>query len=117
ALAVVFEKFGIKTDDRQWWCRQAVESGSIQHVPELLDLRKSAALWANSDGVSGSLYDSYCRALKGSPIADRLERAQAARNGRALVDALDDLTRGALVGEWPLLPLVIIDEIHNLKNP
>ena len=37
-------------------------------------------------------------------------------NAKGLLDALDDLTRLAIASDLPALPLVIIDEVHNLKN-
>ncbi|CAN0371869.1 unnamed protein product, partial [Phaeothamnion confervicola] len=45
-----------------------------------------------------------------------IETALKEANKGRFVDLVDRLIRAALTGDWPLLPLVVIDEIHGLKN-
>src|SRR5262249_54767630 len=116
ALACVFEECKIRPDDRPWWCRQVLGSGSQAFVPELLDLRKSNQLWSDAADFSPDLHGAYESVLKRFPVRDQIEKAIAERNGRRLGDLADDLTREALTADWPLLPLLIIDEVHGLKN-
>ncbi len=116
ALAIVFEKLKVPTGERQGWCRHVLGSGSQQAVPELLDLRSSYELWQEADDVSPNLYRAFERALEDSKRYERIEKALASAEGWRFTKAIDDLTRDALVRDWPLLPLVVIDEVHGLKN-
>lgn len=116
ALAIVFEKCKVQTEDRQRCCRQVLGSGSQQAVPELLDLRKSYELWDGTDDISANLYRAFERPLDDVKRLGRISEALALGDGRRITKAIDDLTRDALVSDWPLLPLVVIDEVHGLKN-
>lgn len=119
ALAAVFQHMGVPSADRVPWCRLVLDSGSIQNEPELRDLRKAAELWSGTEAWSANLEEAYVRALRSerfhfpAVLKDAFER----RSASELSKQLDRLTRAALVLDWPTLPLVIIDEVHNLKNP
>jgi hypothetical protein len=54
--------------------------------------------------------------LESSGWRERLEEYLDARNENKFAAVLDGLTRKALARSWPKLPLIVIDEIHNLKN-
>jgi len=116
ALAIVFEKFKVSFEDRQRWCRRVLGSGSQQAVPELLDLRRSYDLWNGADDISPNLYRAFERPLEDVKRHGRIEKALESADGHRFTKAIDDLTRDALVSDWPLLPLVVIDEVHSLKN-
>jgi hypothetical protein len=116
ALACLFEACGVKPADRPWLCRQVLGSGAQGFMPELLDLRKAAQLWEDTAGVSTDLHRAYHRALDADWLRTSLNRAVEEGNGARLADLIDDLTRLALTADWPLLPLVVIDEVHGLKN-
>ena len=116
ALAVVFDTFRVKPEDRRWWCRQILGSGSQQSVPELLDLRKSRTLWQETDHISVNLERAYRRAIEVPWLQEKIAQAIQEWNGPRLDDLTDDLTRLAHSNDWPLFPLVIIDEVHGLKN-
>jgi hypothetical protein len=115
ALAIIFQEFGVGTDERRSWCRAALESGSMTHVPELRDLRRSQSLWEGDD-VSRNLYRAFIRALDDRELCRQIEAALKEENKGRFVDRVDHLVRAALTGDWPLLPFVVIDEIHGLKN-
>jgi hypothetical protein len=116
ALAIVFQEFGVGTDERKSWCRAALESGSVTYVPELRDLRRSQSLWEDSEEVSTDLYRAFMRALNNRDLCEQLEKALSEKNKSRFVKLVDDLIRTALTSDWPQLPLVVIDEIHGLKN-
>jgi hypothetical protein len=119
ALAIVFESCKICPDDRKWWCRQILGTVAKTKVAKLLDLRKSYSLWTEAskeNEVSTNLYQAFHRVIQDKRIRPRLDRLISARNSKGLLDALDDLTRLAIAGDLPCLSLVIVDEMHNLKN-
>jgi len=116
ALAIVFETFKIRPADRKWWCKKILGTGAKTKVPELLDLRRSYCLWEDADDVSKDLYRAFQRGVQRDGIHARLERLVSEWNADGLLHALDNLTRHALASDLPSLPLVIIDEVHNLKN-
>ncbi len=87
----------------------------IPELNELLDLRSSGHLW--DDSHFPDLERAFSRALQvHANLADRAATALSGTDEGTLSGVLDDLARYALVTDWPLLPLVIIDEIHGLKN-
>ncbi|MDB4367974.1 DEAD/DEAH box helicase [Mariniblastus sp.] len=116
SLAVVFEEFNIRGKDRKWWCKRIIGTAAKSKVPELLDLRKSSRLWEDTGDTSSNLYRAYCRAVVKDKIQSRINNALTEWDSDKLLRALDDLTRLALSGDLPNIPLLIIDEIHNLKN-
>ena len=116
ALAIVFETFKIKPADRKWWCKKVLGTMDKRKVGELLDLRKPYSLWRNTEKVSTNLRGAFRRAIKKSTTKERKRRQVSNWNAPRLIDALDGFTRSALVGDMPSLPLLVIDEIHNLKN-
>src|SRR2546425_7672384 len=91
-------------------------SGSSAFAAELLDLRRANSLWSESPDITWDLRGAFHRAIDNRKIRGRIWQCLAERRSAHLIDALDDLTRMALIGDWPLLPLVVIDEIHGLKN-
>ena len=116
-LATLFGYFRIPAETRRYWCRKGrvFDNFGIPELSELLDLRSSGRLWDDADFPE--LENAFFRALELHPRL--VDRAASALNGGeegTLSGVLDDLVRHALVGAWPLLPLVIIDEIHGLKN-
>jgi superfamily II DNA or RNA helicase len=115
-MAIVFETSNIRTQDRAWWCRKVLGSGARESVPELLDLRKSNSLWDEGEGVSADLHRAFQRARQDEGVEHRLARIIENWNGQGMAGALDDLTRLALTLDLPEFPLVVIDEIHGLKN-
>lgn len=120
SLAALFGHFRTPNDTRRYWCRKGklFDNFGIPALDELLDLRKAAHLW--DDPISPDLQRAYGRALGSRP--DLAERCETALNGTTGTDegvlsgALDDLTRCALVTDWPQFPLVVIDEVHGFKN-
>ena len=116
-LASLFGYFRTPTDTRRYWCRKGrvFDKFGIPELNELLDLRSSGHLW--EDSLSPDLERAFSRALEVHPkLADRAEIALSGTDEETLSGVLDDLARYALVTDWPSLPLVIIDEIHGLKN-
>ena len=117
SLAAVFGYLRTATVTRRYWCRKGriFDNLGIPELNELLDLRSAGHLWEES-GL-GNLERAFNRVLDveaelvGS-IADALNDRSEAR----LLEHLDNLARHALVGEWPKCPLLIIDEVHGLKN-
>ena len=82
----------------------------------MLDLRKSGPLWA--DPISPDLEHAYARVLNADAgLAERCAAALGGAEEGRMSRLLDDLTRFALAGDWPQFPLVVIDEVHGLKNP
>lgn len=116
SLAVIFDVFRIRPDDRRWWCRHVLGSGSQLAVPELLDLRKSKALWDDAEEYSPDLEGAYRQAIQRDEIRGKIQHALDKGNADRLIDLLDDLTRHAVAVDWPSLSLVVIDEVHGLKN-
>lgn len=118
ALAIIFKEFGVGTDERKSWCRAALDSGSMAHVPELRDLRKAQSLFDDdeADQVSPNLHQAFVRVLDNRDLCREIETALIEENKERFVKLVDDLVRAALTRDWPKLPLVVIDEIHGLKN-
>jgi len=123
SLAAIFGHFHTPTDVRRYWCRKGrlFDKFGIPELKELLDLRTSGHLWTEEiKGVADILPDlakAFSRALHSNEdLANRLADALKGQDDEVLSRLLDDLARCALVTDWPQLPLVIIDEIHGLKN-
>lgn len=118
ALACVFQEFNVGSKRRKTICRALLGTGSQAYVSELLDMRSSGWLWDGEDraGVSADLMLAYSRAVQETGLRKKIHKAILDEDGPRLTDLMDRLTRSALVWDWPLLPLVIIDEVHNLKN-
>src|SRR5262249_42002469 len=117
ALACVFKAFHITRADRRWWCRKVLEEGRQKAVAELLDLRKSQSLWEGTEGISADLHKAYRRALRaGGRLRAAVEKAIVERDWSGMKELADSLTRLALARDWLPFPLVVIDEVHNLKN-
>jgi hypothetical protein len=116
ALDSVFMSWNIRVDERARWCRLALGSGSQQAVPELLDRRKGDELWEPTREICPDMALDYRKVLEDTAWKDEILQAFDARNEGRLKADLDKLTREALSRTWPTLPLIIIDEIHNLKN-
>jgi hypothetical protein len=117
-LAGLFGHFRTPGETRRYWCRRGkvFDNFSIPELEELLDLRKSGPLWA--DPISPDLEDAYVRALRSdSQLAEQCAAALGGTDEDHLSRLLDDLTRSALVADWPKFPLVVIDEVHGFKNP
>lgn len=116
-LATLFGHFRTPTETRRYWCRKGrvFDNFGIPELTELLDLRSSGRLW--DDVFFPDLERTFYRALELHPrLVGRAESALNGTDERTLSGVLDDLVRHALVGGWSLFPLVIIDEIHGLKN-
>jgi hypothetical protein len=115
-LAAVFGHFRTSPDTRRYWCRKGkvFDNFGIPELNELLDLRSSGHLW--DDSISADLERAFSRALGTYPYADRLSAALNETDEVALSGLLDDLARHAMVSDWAQFPLVIIDEVHGLKN-
>jgi hypothetical protein len=116
-LAALFGHFRTPTETRRYWCRRGrvFDTFGIPELNELLDLRSSGPLW--DDPHFPDLQRAFFRVLQNHPnLAHRAAAALAGTDEVTLSGILDDLARFALVSDWPLLPLVIIDEIHGLKN-
>lgn len=117
ALASIFHEFNIDTESRKRCCRKTIDSGARENVPELLDLRSSGFLWEDDANLfSADPFMAYKRALQDKDLSTRIQEALKNGDGDWLTDLLDELTRAALIGDWPQIPLIVIDEIHNLKN-
>ncbi len=116
ALAIVFDACRISPEDRKWWCKQILGTSAKGFVAEILDLRRSKSLWNEPNGVSTNLHQAFRRAIESDHIRPRIDRLVSEWNSPRLLDALDDLTRLAIAEDLPDLPLVVIDEVHNLKN-
>jgi hypothetical protein len=116
ALAVIFKEFKVGTDDRKSWCRAAVSTGAVSKVPELIDMRKSGSLWKEDEDISPNVHRAFMRALEDRELSEKIDKALKEENKARFVTLVDDLIRNALSGDWPQLPLVIIDEIHGLKT-
>jgi hypothetical protein len=117
ALAAVFNAFGMGRGERETWCRRVLGTWSEANVGELLDLRKSGPLWDGGEEHSADLRGAYERALTWESPANRLRAAIEAGDTDTFTRWLDWLTRAALCWDWQRLPLVVIDEVHNLKTP
>jgi hypothetical protein len=116
ALAIVFEFCKVQPANRPWWCRRIIGTSAKSKVPELLDLRRSYGLWKEESFVSSNLYRAFRRAIHDDRIRPRIDQFLATGNAARLSEALDDLTRLAIASDLPSIPLVILDEIHNLKT-
>lgn len=116
ALAIIFDSFNIRTEERPAWCRQILGSGSMAFAGDLRDLRSSYYLWQDTDEYSRDLYSAYQSAINIREIREEINNALITESANLLTDAADNLTRFALAGSWNDIPLLIIDEIHGLKN-
>lgn len=117
ALAATFEHCEIPSEERIPWCQMVLGSGSQAREPELRDLSQSGRLWERTEEWASNLRAKYLSVLRRDRhLTDHLLNAAANRKAGALFAALDDLTRSALMACWPTLPLVVMDEVHNLKN-
>ncbi|MBY0230401.1 MAG: hypothetical protein K2W96_14045 [Gemmataceae bacterium] len=116
ALAAVFHSFRLDRSQRLHWCRRVLDTWSEANVGELLDLRRAGPLWEEAREEYGDVRAAYEGALGWNPPRDKIARALDADDAPDLIVWLDWLTRLALCWDWPRLPLLIIDEIHNLKN-
>jgi hypothetical protein len=116
-LAAVFGYFRTPTDARRYWCRKGkmFDNFGIPDLEELLDLRRSGHLW--DDPLSLDLERAFARVLRDyTHFTEQLASALNGTDENWLSHLLDDLTRYALAGDWPQFPLVVIDEVHGLKN-
>ncbi|HWB09930.1 MAG TPA: DEAD/DEAH box helicase [Pirellulales bacterium] len=117
SLAALFGHFRTPTETRRYWCRKGrlFDQFGIPELEELLDLRRSGSLW--NDPISTDLERAFARALRRVPgFEEKCKEALAGTNENAFSALLDDFARFALTGDWPPFPLVVIDEIHGLKN-
>ena len=117
ALAAAFGYFRTPIDDRRYWCRKGkvFDNFGIPDLEELLDLRRSGSLW--DDQISPDLEHAFARVLHApTDFTQKFTSALNSTDEELLSRCLDDLARLALAGDWPQFPLVIIDEIHGLKN-
>ena len=81
----------------------------------MLDLHKSGPLWA--DPSAPDLKHAYARAVGSDPrLAEWCAAALCGTDEDRLSHLLDDLTRSAMVADWPKFPLVVIDEVHGFKS-
>jgi hypothetical protein len=116
-LATLFGHFRTSADTRRYWCRKGkvFDNFGIPELNELLDLRSSGHLW--NDPISADLEKAFTRALGTQQhLADRCETVLNGTDEATLCGILDDLARYAMATDWPQFPLVVIDEIHGLKN-
>ncbi|MHB1556905.1 MAG: DEAD/DEAH box helicase family protein [Isosphaeraceae bacterium] len=117
-LAAAFGRFRTRNETRRYWCRKGkvFENSGIPELGDLLDLRGSGSLWDSE--ITPGLERAYDRALSSDDrFEDQLKEALRGTDEDQLCRRLDELTRRALVADWPRFPLVIIDEVHGLKNP
>lgn len=117
ALLTVFRHFRMPSSKRRYWCHKGrlFDNLGVSDFPELIDFRKSQPLW--SDWPSPKLAADYRKALSGSPkLQAQFAKSIASKDFDAMKKLLGSLTRRALARQIPGLSLVIIDEIHNLKN-
>ncbi|MBN9519357.1 hypothetical protein J0H58_12680 [bacterium] len=117
-LAAVFRHFGTPDEVRRHWCRRGkmFENYGIPELGDVMGVTDSGPLWA--DSASQNLERAYSRALASNPqLANRCSAALGENDRDRFYHLLDDLTRVALVGDWPQFPLVVIDEVHGFKNP
>lgn len=117
-LAAAFGYFRTPTKVRRYWCRRGrvFDNFGIPELEELLDLRRSGHLW--NDDLSPNLERAFARVLydANSQIMQELASALNGSDEDRLSRILDDLSRLALARDWPQFSLVIIDEVHGLKN-
>jgi len=116
-LAAAFGYFRTPTEARRYWCRRGkvFDNFGIPDLEELLDLRRSARLW--DDPLSADLERAFARVFHAhAHFTEQLASALKGTDEDWLSHLLDDLTRYALAGDWPQFPLVVIDEVHGLKN-
>lgn len=117
ALYTVFRYFKVQTPDRRWWCRRGrvFDNLGVPDLPELIDFRRSGVLW--EDEPFPNLETAFRKALSKSPkLQKRLRESLEYGDCDKLKRRLDNLIRRAITRKMPKLPLVIIDEVHNLKN-
>ena len=119
ALASAFGYFRMHTKIRRYWCRRGkvFERYGIPDLQILINLRLSAGLWENENSID--LQRAYERALDDNKdyLRDHLRQALNGTDEDEVVRWLDDFTRQAIAGDFPRLPLMVIDEVHGLKNP
>ena len=117
ALYTVFRHFRTQTPDRRWWCRRGrvFDNLGVPNLPELIDFRRSGVLW--DDEPFPNLERAFQKALSNSPkLEKRLRESLDYGDSDKLKTRLDNLIRRAITRKMPKLSLVIIDEVHNLKN-
>jgi hypothetical protein len=115
-LVWFFEHWRVGGDERKSWCRDILGTWSKANVGELLDLRKAGGLWEPLAAFLPNPRNAYDRALKDDKLCEVITKARNNRDVGLLIDQLDWLARVALFWDWPQIPLVVIDEVHNLKN-
>ena len=74
ALAMIFETYKFLRKNRKWWCKQILGTAAKTKVAELLDLRKSYALWKEPNNISANLYQAFRRAIHDERISPRIDR-------------------------------------------
>jgi len=117
AIYTAFRHFGTPPPERRWWCRRGrlFEHLGVPELPELIDFRCSRVLWEEEEFPD--LEHALANALSKAPkLQQRLRTALDDGDADALKRRLDNLTRRAIARYLPRLPLVIIDEVHNLRN-
>lgn len=117
ALAAAFGYFNTSAELRRFWCRKGkvFDEIGIPESGDLLDLRRAKQLW--DDAISPDLAYAFERAISSHPDLEKdLKLALTDSDGDALRRILDAFVRCALAGDWPQMPLVIVDEVHGLKN-
>lgn len=117
ALAITFEKLRVSPESRKWCCREMLGTYARAAVGELLDLRRANVLWENVSEISRNLYGSFAAAFQDGEHLELLSDAIRSKDTSKLKKGIDQLSRDAIAKDFPVLPLMIIDEIHNLKNP
>jgi hypothetical protein len=116
ALAVTFEKLKVNPDNRKWCCREILGSYAKSAVGELLDLRRSGQVWESTEEISPNLRASFSSVMQDEARRGRISDAIKCKDSGKLTKELDQLSRDAIAKDFPVLPLMIIDEVHNLKN-
>lgn len=117
ALATVFSEYRIPPDQRMYWFHRVSESGWGDSC--LKDLRSDGAkaLWGDDAlKYSPDLKADYELAFQDKEISAPIGEAMEQSDGKKFIRALDNLSRAAHLKNFPSFPLIIIDEIHNLKN-
>lgn len=115
-LAWFFQHWNVEMDERKSWCRLIYDTWSKGNVGELLDLRKAGGLWEPLTAYLSNPRNAYDRALGDDKLCQVITKARNNKDVGLLIDQLDWLARVALFWNWPQIPLVVIDEVHNLKN-
>ncbi len=114
ALAVIFKEKHFNNKLRKWCCRAVFNDSRKSTRGDLYDLKKSEYLW--DDGISSDLKTAFKRALLSSDFNEWIDTCIDERDAGEFYAVINELIRQALAQDWPPIPLVIIDEIHGLKN-